>query len=128
MIEDISTPIDSAESARKQKKEKIIALATELAAHQERFPFPGIEPGAYSRMKADQEQFPGYCTPIDELIERFKREGMKIMLGEHPESGNVFIVPTGSNDIENDSIFPKHLQLDGSMDEKLKQLILMGRR
>lgn len=119
--------IDPLESEDAQKQ-LIIALAKELFERKEHFPFPGIDPESYSKIKADQDEFPGYSTPIDELMERFQHEGIKVVLGAHPESGNVFILPAESNDIENDSIFPRHLQLSDTMDVALKNLIMMNKR
>jgi|SRR3989344_2632271 len=112
---------------REQRIKRIVALALELRAKPEGFPFPGMDPFAHSRMKTEQEEYPGYSTPVDELIERFNNEGMKVVLGAHPESGNVFILPSGSNDIENDNLLPRHLQIGETMDERLKELILMSR-
>lgn len=110
---------------KEQKRHEIVALAKELSESQESFPFPGIHPESYSKIKAEEEEYPGCATPIDELLERFANEGMKVVLGAHPESGNVFILPRGSDDIENDSLLPRSLQIDEIMDEKLKQLILL---
>ena len=112
---------------REQRIKRIVALALELSTKPEGFSFPGIDPSAHSRIKAEQEEYPGYSTPVDELIERFNNEGMKVVLGAHPESGNVFILPSGSNDIENDNLLPRHLQIGETMDERLKELILMSR-
>ncbi len=109
------------------RKERTIALAVELSEGRESFPFPGVDPEAYSKIKAGQEEDPGYSTPIDELVERFKNEGIKVVLGKHPESGNVFILPSQSDDIENDSIFPRHLQINEGMNDKLKELISLGK-
>lgn len=111
---------------REQRKREIIALARELAESQEVFPFPGIDSEAYLKIRSGQEEFPGYATPIDELLERFENEGMKVVLGTYHESGNVFILPAGSNDIVNDNLFPRHLQMSEIMDEKLKKLIVMN--
>lgn len=110
------------ESEKEQKKERFIALAKELNESHESFPFPGIDPEFYASLKSVDEEFPGYTTPIDALVERFENEGMKVVLvGEHP----VLIIPSGSNDTENDSVSPRHLQIDETMDERLKQLILL---
>jgi hypothetical protein len=109
------------------RKEKIIALAVELSESRESFAFPGIDPEFYSKIKAGQEEDPDHSTPIDELVERFKNEGMKVVLGKYPESGNVFILPAQSDDIENDSVFPRHLQINEGMNDKLKELISLGR-
>jgi hypothetical protein len=109
------------------KKERIIALALELSEGHEVFPFSSIDPESYSKIKADEEEMPGYATPIDELLERFKREGMKVVLGKNPQSGNVFILPSQSDDIENDSLFPRHIQISEEMNERLKELIALSR-
>ena len=115
---------------KKEKEERIIEiviLAKELGESHEVFPFPGVNSEAYLGMKDDEEKFPGYTTPIDELVKRFENEGMKVVLGKHPDSGNVFILPSQSNDIENDSISPKQLQISKTMNDKLKKLILLNR-
>lgn len=109
------------------KKEKIIALGKELYESQEVFSFSGIDPEAYSKMKADEEEYPGYTTPIDELLESFKDKGVMVMLGKNPESGNVFILPRNSDNIEMDSISPRQLQISEGMNEKLKELIELMR-
>jgi len=110
-----------------QNRKERIAIARELWENQEKFLFPGIDPDFYSRTKADEEEFPGYVTPIDELIRRFEDEGIKVALGKDPEIGNIYILPMWSNDIENDSIFPQFLQIDDAMDERLARLILLAR-
>lgn len=109
------------------REEQIIALAVELHERGEAFPFPGIDPESYSKMKADEEEYPGYTTPIDEIIERFKSEGVKVVVGKNPQSGNVYVVPSQSTNIEMDSISPKQLQITEGMDEKLKELISLVR-
>ena len=105
----------------------IVALAVEIIESHEVFPFRGLDSGAYAKIKADEEESPGYATPIDELVKRFEDEGMKVVLGKNPESGNVFILPLQSDDIVNDSLFPRHLQISEGMNEKLKELISLGR-
>lgn len=104
------------------RKRKKIALATELEA-MEKFTFTGIVEDSYLKIKADDDEYPGVTTHIDIIIERCKVEGIKVMLGAHPESGNVYILPAPSNDIENDSFRPKHLLLADINNEKLKKLI-----
>ena len=109
------------------RKEQIIALALELHERNETFPFSGIDPESYAKMKAGEEEDPGYTTPIDEIIERFKNEGMKVVLGKNPQSGNVYVLPSQSTNIEMDSISPKQLQLTEGMSEDLEKLILLVR-
>ena len=66
-------------------------------------------------------------TPIDELLKRFVTEGMKVLLGDDPETGLSFIMPAGSDDLVADSLLPRHLQINDEMNEKLKQLITLNR-
>ena len=116
--------LESRENAENVLRQEKISLAHELAESGEGFPFPGINPDSYEGMKADEEEFPGHTTPIDELMKRFRDEGMKVVLGKNPDSGNVYILPQGSDDIENDGIFPRQLLITEDMDERLSDLIL----
>jgi len=125
ITEGLSNTIESmGDNKREQRRERIIALAKELSENQEGFLFSGIDSTFYEKTKAEEEEFPSLATPIDELVERFKSEGIKVVLGKNPKSGNVFILPLGSNDVENDSIFPKYLEITEGIDEKLKELVL----
>jgi hypothetical protein len=118
-------PNQAENEAKEQKRSEVVALARELSESNENFSFPGIHPESYAKIKAELEEYPGCSTPIDELLERFRNEGMKVVLGADPESGNVFILPGGSDDIENDSLLLKSLQVDEIIDERLKELILL---
>lgn len=122
MTERFPEPV-SPESLENKRKAEIIALGHELQASQEVFPFPGLEPESYAKLKASDEEYPGYTTPTDEILERLKTEGMKVVLGTNSESGNVFILPALSDDIENDMILPKHFQLSEQLNDKLRKLI-----
>lgn len=114
-------------SEKYMKKSEYIRLAVELSEHTEAFPFFGINPDAYTVIKKGEQEDPGYATPIDVLIERFREHGVKIVLGKNPQSGNVFVLPFNSNNIEEDSVFPWHLDIRTDMDLKLKKLILANR-
>jgi len=127
MTEHPTNQFESKDDERELKRETMIVLARELSERTERIPFPGIDPDAYSKMRATDEEFPGYTTPIDELIERFKSEGMKVVPGKYAESGTVYIVPSQSDNVEDRYVIPRQLQVTEVMDEKLKKLILMGR-
>ena len=105
----------------------IIDLAKELIESQENFSFPGIDSDAYQKIKAVDDEFSGLTTHIDEIIKRAEKEGIKVVLGEGSGSSNVFILPSGSDDVENDCISPRHLRIDETMDDRLKELILKGR-
>ena len=62
------------------------------------------------------------------LVERFENEGIKVApVGEYPNNDDVFILPSGSDDIESDSVFPRFLQINETMDERLKELILLNK-
>jgi len=109
-----------------------IALAHELAESGEIFPFPGIDPDAYAKLKADEEEFASYdipieIAPIDEIIRRLTNEGMKIVLGPNPETGNIYILPKDSHNTGRDSTLPKSLRIIEGMDARLKALILLDR-
>lgn len=105
--------------------EKRIALAKELSEQKEKFPFVGIIEEAYIKIKAGEDEFPGFVTPIAQILERCQNEGIKVVVvsGPNAESGNVYIIPSESDDIENNSIFPRHLKVDDTTDERLKKLV-----
>ena len=124
MPEQPQNPNEIAESKEKIKAEKI-ALAKKLFENGEDFPFPGINKDAYDQMKADEEIYPGISTPIEELVERCRDEGIKVVLGDHPESGNVYILPMNSTNIEMDSFFPRHLVIEKVANEELRRLIAL---
>jgi|SRR3989344_1834683 len=113
----------SPKSLEGMTKLEYILLAEELSRQVKGFPFPGISREARDKIKAGEEEDPGYATPIDVLLERFQRHGMKVVLGKNPESGNIFILPRDSDDIEQDNLFPKHLDIHDGMDPKLIKLI-----
>lgn len=112
-----------------EKIREFIALAKELGESKESFPFPGIEPEARSKMKATDMEFPDYTTPVDILVDRFHAEGMKVVLGQYPESGNVFIVPAGTSNPVNEDMYisPKHLQINEMISPNIRRLILMDK-
>jgi len=124
----MSEGIPTIETEKKIPIAEYVFLAREIIERHESFPFPGLNQKAYIKIRAEQEEYPGYATPIDELIERFKTEGMKVVLGKNPESGNVFILPSGSDDIENDNLFPRHLEITDDMDSKLRRLVLANKK
>jgi len=103
------------------------AWILEATKNRERFPFAGIDPESYAKLKTFDEQDPGYATPIDPLIARFRAEGMKVVLSPDAASGNIYILPAGSDDIENDSLIPRHLLESGIMDGHLKVLVRISK-
>ena len=125
-FEEITPNQESYSDSEKEREERvaeILRLVEEINRSGESLSFPGIHPEVYSRMKADEDEYPDYTTPIDELITRFQDEGIKVVLGKHPKSGNVFILPANSTDIEMDSIAPRQLSIDAVVNKQLKELI-----
>jgi len=106
--------------------EKYLLFAESLAGISEKYPFPfsGIEENSYLKLKAESDEFPDMVTPIDVLIERFKAEGIKIVV----VNGKAFVLPGNSTDVENDSIFPRHLKISEDMDRNLVTLIKSGKQ
>jgi len=74
MTEGHPDQLENQPNQREQWVAEIIALARGLSESHEGFPFPGIQQGSYEKIKSGQEEFPGYSTPIDVLIERLERE------------------------------------------------------
>jgi hypothetical protein len=121
-------PEKEAEEVGKEKKErieKILELVEKINESEEELSFPGIRSELYLKMKEEEVEFPGYVTSVDEIIERFNKEGMKVTTGRNPKSGNIFILPADSSDIEVDSINPRHLVFDNIENEHLKKLITL---
>ncbi len=120
-------PLSDAE-IKERRNQEIISLAAELSERSETFPFPGIDPNAYQKIKAKEEEYPGYTTSIDEFTSRCKAEGIKVILGTHPNNiGQVFILPAQSSDLVNDGVFPGNLALVNTMDQRLKKLVHLDR-
>ena len=111
------------EKERQERVSKILELVKKINESGESIPFSGIHQEAYLKMKENDDEFPGYTTTVDEIIERCRKEGIKIVTGKHPGSGNVFVLPAESNNIEMDSISPHQLALDGIENEDLIELI-----
>ena len=130
------------------RKERIAALSAELIESNETFSFPGIDPEAYLKLKTDIAAAEGMSLydvsspTLDELIEMFQNEGMKITLGDTPIAGNIFIVPAGRNDYyqpsrppgvsnmvmqDHSRLSPKHLKTS-EVKEKLDELVLLKKQ
>lgn len=116
------------EDQKKQELKKYLSLSRELSMYSEGLSFPGVDEETLKKLKAVDEEYPGYTTPTDEIISKMKTEGIKIVFGEHPESGNVFVLPLLSDNIRMDSLFPRHLETIPEMDESLRSLILTHKK
>ena len=111
------------ELLEKQRVGERSALAIELSESQENFSFPGIDPAVYPKLKAHESESLGMVTSIDELVERFKSEGVKVITAPW----GTFVMPAKSEDQDNDILTPKDLNIVEGMDERLKRLILLDR-
>jgi hypothetical protein len=105
---------------------ELTGLITSLSEREAPFVFEGLADGVYDQTKAD-EQDGIYTTPIDDVIARMKEHGIKVLPGDHPETGNSYIVPADSTDVENDGIFPRCLAVTEGMDPDLKKLCAYGK-
>lgn len=126
MMERPPNSIDS-NNERIELGEEFLRLGNELSENKEGFPFPGVNHEFYLERKASEERLPGYATPIDDLIERFKNEGMKVVLSETPGNREVFILPSQSDNIVEDSISPKNLQTEETLSNEIKKLISLSK-
>lgn len=116
-------PVSSVE--KEVTSEELALLLERLSSHNESFPFPGIKESSYIQLKAESEEFPGLATHIDELIKRFEEEGVKVVVDKN---GQAYILPFESDDIENDSVFPRHFDIKKEMNDDLKKLIQAGKQ
>lgn len=115
--------LSAAEKMKLERVGRILWLVEKINESGEIIPFPGINPEAYSNMKKDEDEFPDFSTPIDEIIERCEKEGVRIVLGKNPESGNFWVVPADSTEYLMDCIPPHVLVLETIGNEHLKELI-----
>jgi hypothetical protein len=124
------------EALRTEKKQRRAELAERIAKICERaesFPYTGLVDGAYEKIKqaeADAADYPGYATPIDTLVERFKSHGMRIDLGDDPGDGSVWVVPADSTIVSiygEDRVPAKHFNVTDDMDAELKTLLTLSK-
>lgn len=109
---------------KEMTKEELLELLKALSERQEGFPFSGLEDDVYAKMEADEKEYPGFATPIVDLMTRFKAHGCKVVLGGDPNGGNAFIVPGDSTDVVMDSVLPGSLKISEDMVPELKKLVL----
>ncbi len=132
-------------SEKELRRERITALAIELSESGEIFPFTGMDQESYEKLKAgieadkDRSDYDISSPTIDELVERFNHEGMRVVLSRCKDGtygGTVHILParsfernfgTPDFDIQCENISPKHLQIHEGMNEKLKELISLNK-
>ncbi|MDB5189788.1 MAG: hypothetical protein JWN49_114 [Parcubacteria group bacterium] len=117
----------SSEQERDRHNEMTVRLAESLSQRVEPIPFTGIDPTEYELLKEDEANLPDLLTPIDERIQRFKEQGLKVVLGEHGDSKDIYVVPALSSN-KKDRTLARHLQIVDGMDEELRRLILANQK
>ena len=126
------------EREREEKMKEYIDLAEKLSERGEPLKFFGINQVDYLKLKKGEEELRNSdrtpdivqdILPIDALITKFQKEGIKVVFASNKKNGNVLIVSAeaknGGDDIVNCSISPEKLQVDEKMDEQLKNLIAL---
>lgn len=115
---------------KEQAREKFFTLARELFMEDPVFSFPGIDADVLLRLQeADKEAPPGYITPIEDILERMKKEGIKIFLGkpERDDTGNVLVIPANSTDPTSDAVHAKNIMIVETSDSRLNELIRLSK-
>lgn len=115
---------------KEQARERLVVVAHELFKSGTVFPFSGIDDDALLRLQeADKEAPPGYITPIEDIVERMKNEGIKIFLGkpERNDTANVLVIPAKSTDPISDSVLAKNLRIVETGDRRLRELIMLSK-
>ena len=108
---------------RQESQPDTLTLAMELKESNERLSFPGLNTESYNLLKAEEEEeYPGFAPPIDEIITKCEEQGLKIEIGKNPDGSNMFLLPKNSDDLD-DSLRFKHLNRDSIDNEKFKKLV-----
>ncbi len=116
---------ESKDIHKKNLRNEIVTLASIIEKTQEVFPFPGVDPEVYGRLKESEQEFVelGYVTSVDDVITRIQLKGMKISLGKNPDKGEVFILPAEDAEVSSDSLFLHQLQTAGIVGTPLGELM-----
>ena len=110
---------EKAQATPEEKKRERIALAESLEGR--KFVFSGISERYNATLSAERAEYQDFFTGTwDELMDKFKSQGMKVHTGKN---GEIYILPAESTDVENDGIMLRHLEVSDDMDEELKELI-----
>ena len=129
MIVSMNEGIPQNNTESKEDMENIyISLATEIIEGQEVYDFSEINSESYNLIKEQEDEMPGYTTPVDEVLGKFRLQGMKVVSGKDLVPGKIYILPAQSDDILNDSFFPRHLNIENIKDEKLRKLIILSQK
>jgi len=79
----------------------------------------------YDQSKIDEVPFVemGCVTSIDDVLKKFQREGMQVILGDDPMAINVLVVPGPNSDSIADSFLIQNLDITRFMDPRIVKLI-----
>lgn len=92
------------------------------------FAFEDLEDGVLEKLQAEDEEYPGYATPISELVARFEKEGFRVASGEKGGVVNLRAIPNRiEDDGWKDSVLVRNLKITEGMDSALKAYIVNSR-
>ena len=119
---------EAAKEAKERKLADLLELSIEVSERKEAFPFSGLDPEEYAKIKATDEEYPGFSTPVDEMIAKFEEQGMRLALSTFDsQKGNAYIIPGDmeptQKNIEDWGLKPENFEITNDMDESLKKLI-----
>jgi|APSaa5957512535_1039671.scaffolds.fasta_scaffold168720_2 hypothetical protein len=121
--------LDAADKAQDDLfRNDFIKMAIELNNNREVYAFSGISSEAFEGIKIARENYPDLFTPIEKLLDEFRLKGMVIYPTKTKEKGNLFVVPTGSEDVVGDGIRLQDLDLAGITDDTLSKMIGISRK
>lgn len=122
-------PTQESEEERDERRLHMKILAEKLSQNPEPFLFSGIDPDEYERLKEDDQTVSGYYIPIDQRIERFQKEGVRVVVGQREGNNEIVVVPalTSTEEIKRYALFPRQLQSTPGMDEQFAELIQLNK-
>ncbi len=114
----------------KQQTMECVRMAKELALRTEGFPFAGITDEAYVSLKEIEFDDPDhmYSVETDPLLEKFERDGMKLILAKDDiDSPNMYFLPNGNEDSDRseESLPPNYISIKDDMDDLLKNFLTL---
>jgi hypothetical protein len=122
-------PILSDKELKAQRIEKGLALVEKLK--QQKLPYPGIPMGTLTLLTTEYDEtnkiYRNFTKSPSKKVKLFKKHGIKIVTGNHPKSGNIFVLPANmdnsAENIEKYSILVQILDPTGTDNPDLKELI-----
>ena len=125
--------LEALRAEKNRRRQELADSILRICERAESFPYSGLVEGAYESLKqaeAEAADYPGYATPIDELVQRFITHGMRIDVGDDLLSGSVWVVPADSTIVSiygEDRVPGKHFKVTDDMDPELKTLLTLSK-